>query len=200
MAGYIPIRQKTRDNIKSLLLGVTNANSNVFTNRAEPLMEEETSAVNIYTRDGSPEQTKQFEHEFKRTLQIFIEVLVRKTDIITKPEDESEIITGQIEDRLLPNHSLQYPPPENLQSASPTVTPGDEICDEIFVGNTTEGKTPEGLTDVASLITEYNIRYTYEVQTGAVVSLNTADIRYNLEGTQALADQAHDRIINLQCP
>lgn len=190
---YILIRTKVRDNLVSLLTGNTDAGSNVFSNREEPLFEEETEAINIYTRDGEPDQTRKFENEFKRNLQVFIEVLVRKTTQVTKPEDKAEIITGQIEDIILPNHFLQYPPPVNLQFGSPQ-TPGPIIVDEVQLGMTTEGKTPEGLTDVASLITELKIKYSYEIKVGSVETFNTGDIHYDLEGDQSVADQAHDRI------
>ena len=188
---FVPIRKNVRDVFRSLLLNNTNAADRVFTDRDTPLLEHEVSAIHVYTRDGTPEYSKKYEDQFIRKLQVFAEVLVRKTETVV-PEDEAEIITGQIEDIILPNHYLQDPPPQSLQTP-PLVTPGSIVVDEVQLGMTTEGKTPEGITNIASLITEFIVEYTYYVRTGSAVPFNTADVQYNLEGQQAEADRAHDR-------
>lgn len=193
MAGNLGIRKKVRDNFIALLKNKTNAGGNVFSQRVEPMFDEEIAVINIYTKDDTPQYSRKHEHEFYRQLQGFIEVLVRKTATILIPENEAEIIAGQVENRIFPNEYLQYPPPENIQAGNEG-TPGNEIVDWIQLGITSEGKTPKGLTDVSSMIVEFLCEYSFEVQTGSVEDFNTGDIQYDLNGEQATADQAHDRI------
>ena len=196
MSGGQITRKKIRVNLVALLTSFTDAGTNVFRNRAVPMFSEELSCINIYTRDDVSMLNKRFDWNFDRDVQVFIEILVKKNGESHIPEDDADVIAGQVEDRILPNQLLQYPPPDNIQvgGAGTEGDPGDEIIDSIQLFQVSEEKTPEGLTDVFGLVMEFKATYNYEVLQGNIDPFVTADVRYNIAGEQAEADETHDRI------
>ena len=193
MSGYNGERAKVRDNIVALLRGgyVSVADESINSMRVEPLFDAELESVNVYTRDDVPDRKHKHDVNFERNLGVIIEVLARKTESVPKPEDRADVIMGLIEDRLLPNIHLQYPPPKNLQETDQG-DPGEEIVDRIELGTITEGKLPDGLVDVFGLVMECSVTYNYETKQGIVTPFETADVKYDLEGSQLPDDQAHD--------
>ena len=194
MSGYTGTRKSIRDNVVSLLKGgITGvSDASISSCRAEPMYSEELKAINVYTGEDVCNTNKKYDFEFERTVELRIEIMVRRsTNII--PEDVADAIAGKIEDRLLPNKFLQYPPSENLQIGSEG-DPGTEIIQEIMLQSIGEAKTAEGLEDVYALIMLFSVIYQYETLRGAAVPFETADVMYDLAGEQAVADQAHDTI------
>lgn len=193
MSGYSGTRKLVRDNLKSLLTNFTDAGANVFSFRASAAFPAELPCITIYTKDDVSKLSKKFEHCFKRDLQIFIEILVKKTSVDQIIEDTADIIAGQVENRILPNKFLQFPPPENIQSGSEGI-PGSDILESIELIQIVEAKVPEGLVDVFGLVMEFRGTYEYEIYNGIVTPFETGDIQYDLAGAQNILDQAHDVI------
>ncbi len=191
MSGAQVTRTWVRKNFVSLLTGFTSAGDSVFRGRAVPMFEEELVCINIYTKDDVSRLNKKFETEFPRDLQVFVEILVKKTGKEHYPEDDADVIAGQVEDRILPNYFLQFPPPENLQSGDEG-DEGPKIVESIQLMQVTDDKTPEGLVDVYGLVMEFMSTYRYAIQTGSVDVFAIGNSHYNLAGEQAVADQAED--------
>lgn len=193
MSGYNETRNNVRNNFISLLTDQTAAGKNVFKERAVPLFDKEVSCINIYILSDTPVRDMKIDSNYDRTLSIALEVLVRKTAAIEFPETIADQIVGAIEDRILPNTFLQYPPPNNIQLPGGEGDPGEEILSNIDVVEETFNKTPEGLNDVYGVIMELTGQYHYNKKQGAAVPFVTANIHYDLEGKQAVVDQAEDK-------
>lgn len=196
MSGYQQERKKIRDNVVALLRGgfTPVEDASINTMRVEPMFDTELSCINVYTRDDVPNRNHSHDVNFERQVEVLIEIMTRKTEQALIPEDSADVIAGAVEDRLLPNLHLQYPPPNNIQIGSEG-TPGEEIVDRIELGPISETKVPDGLVDVFGLVIELSVTYNYETKRdfeGNAIPFVTGDVRYNLEGDQEEAEQAHD--------
>lgn len=197
MAGSDYQRVGIRNGVVDLLKGNTDVGNNVFASRATIPYEGETPCILVYILEDYPDENIAESHptNFKRILRLMLEILVQRSTTRNEPMDNADQIAGQCEDILLPNIYLQDPPPNQLQTGGPPYdTPGSELCDNIRLGPLTESKISEGLQDVAGLSAEYLIEYTYERKTGNVDDFDTGDVRYNLAGEQAEADETRDTI------
>lgn len=196
MAGSDNQRMEIRNGIVDLLRGNTDAGNNVFASRATIPFEGEIPCILVFTPEDYPSESITESHptNFSRMIRLVLEILVQRSTSRDEPMDNADQIAGQCEDILLPNIYLQSPPPDRLQAGGPPYdTPGSELCDNIRLGPLTESKIAEGLQDVVGLSAEYVIEYTYQRKTGNVDDFETGDVRYNLEGEQAEADETHDR-------
>ncbi len=193
--GYLDTRKEIRDNLISLLNGKTLAGSDVFSSRATPIYESELQCINIYTPEDIPKLSQKFNHKFEREVLVLIEILVHRNSSSLKPEDKADIIAGQIENRLLPNNYLQYPPPKVLQQADEG-DPGSEIVNYFSLMKMGMSKTAAGSKDLYGIVMEFRTEYSYVVyiNDGNITPFEKAGVHYNLNGDQAAADQAEDLI------
>ena len=194
MSGYGTTRKDLRDNIRLLLLNLTSAGENVFTERVQPLFPEEVSSIVISIISDTPNRQDKIDWNYDRIIVGKIQISVRRTSSIDKPEDVADEIAGLIEDRLLPNIYMQYPPPTTIQLPGGEGDPGSEIVDNFDLQELLFAKTDEGETDVFGINMEFTAIYHYNKKQGSVVPFETANIHYDLEGEQTVADQAEDTI------
>lgn len=193
--GYLDTRKEIRDNLVSLLNGKTLAGSDVFSSRATPIYDGELQCINIYTPEEIPQLSKKFDHKFEREVSVLIEILVRRKTSGLKPEDKADMIAGQIENRLLPNQYLQYPPPKALQQGDEG-DPGKEITNYLSLMKLGMSKTAVGIQDLYGIVMEFRTEYSYVVyiNDGKITPFEKAGAHYDLNGDQAIADQAEDLI------
>ena len=198
MSGYTAERKFIRDTLKALLLNNTNALENVFTSRADPLFKEEISSIVIYTPKDEPQRQNKFDWNFGRKVQVIMDITVQKSETIEFPEDEADLIAGQVENRILTNIHLQNPPPKAIQIPSPgdEGDPGNEIVDRIELIDVSMTKVADGIADTSGIQMEFEAIYHYETLQGSIDPFEIANIHYNLSGQQKVVDQAED-IVNL---
>lgn len=115
------------------------ANGRVYENRMKALWEVELPAANIYTRNESAEIFNQGPREYKRTLNLLIDVVVKADDNVDDTVDE---LTRKIEKALFINETLDG-------VVSDTVLGDTEI--ELDV----EGRNPIAVARMTWVVTYY---------------------------------------------
>ncbi|MDX1602014.1 MAG: hypothetical protein R3209_03020 [Salinimicrobium sediminis] len=148
--------------MKSLLLGNTDAGSNIFISRVNKAFIEELPGIFIYTISDTPKQTSKTMTNFDRVCINHIEILVPEISESQTIQDEADIIAGQVEDILLPNMFLQYPPPPANSYAVPTPpAAGPKIVNSIQVTDTQMARVDDTLEDVYGITLEITTEYYY---------------------------------------
>lgn len=104
-------KKAIRDTVKALLLGNTDADDKVYTSRINKAFLEELPGIFIWTPRDTPQSTRKMDQDYNRICEVKIAVIVAEENESQVIQDEVDIITGQIEDLLLPNIYLQNPPP-----------------------------------------------------------------------------------------
>ena len=196
MSGYLDTRKRVRNNLVNLLKGFTAAEDRVFSTRATPIFEDEADCINIYVTSDTPKPNKSYDWNFKRHLSIYIEILSRFVKESELAEDKADQIAGHVENRILPNQPLQFPPARKLQETDEG-DPGEVILDSISLVDVACNKTPEGLTDVYGIVLEFMGIYEYETYvpvSNRITPFETAGVTYDLEAKQEIAEQARDEL------
>lgn len=80
-------RKAIRDQVKELLLGKTDVGERVFSNPSNPTWAEELPVILIRSLSESTEKYAEAPREFKRDLQILVEIIVQGQEDGTCPED-----------------------------------------------------------------------------------------------------------------
>jgi hypothetical protein len=177
-------RQAIREAIKAQLIGTpptfaTAARDRVFKSREAPLRVAELPAINIYTDSEpvDPDSGNSAPRELKRTAVIAVEGWVVASDDV---DDRLDDLALEIETAMDQDLNL-------------TDTAFDSVLVSTEIGINPKGERPMGCVHM-----EFAVTYHTQIRTVAPVALfDTADIRVSLDGTQALDDQAHDLVTDI---
>jgi len=146
----------------------------VFENRMKPMWEVEMPAANIYTKNESAEIFNVAPREYKRTLNLFLDVYVKADDAA---DDTIDLLTRKIEKALFVNETLDDVVSDTVLGDTEieldvdgrsvqalarmtwvityfTFAPGDEASAGLddFVTAHTEMKPAPGLTDTPKIV------------------------------------------------
>lgn len=171
-------RKLIRHAVVTQLTGATAAGARVFKARMVPFKQGELPAVAVYTPDEEIETTRSTApRELERALQLVVEVVTASgspSDVDDSADDLSEQVEAAID-------------------ADPTLdgTATDTILARVESDVFSESGKNHGLVRLT-----FTVFYeTYAPMTApAADDFVTADIRHNLNGEQASADQANDRL------
>ena len=188
------IRIKVRDNLENLLKDLVN-DVPVYVQREIPLADDESDAINIIMLEDESEPSRKIDMRYPRNIDVSIDIFCRKLTSTDKPQDRGDTIAGLVENRILPNVFLQFPPPKHLQDPNNLEgTPGEKIVQCVSPGIVELNKVYSGLNDAVGLSINLSIEYTYEVQESYSVLCNNIHVTYNQNGTQADPDTVKDII------
>lgn len=171
-------RKLIRQSAVDRLVGVTAAGARVFKARQVPFKQSELPALAVYTPDEEVETTRSTApRELERTLQLVVEAMTESgtpSDVDDAADDLSEQVEAAID-------------------ADPTLagTATDTLLARVESDVFSESGKNHGLVRMTFMV----FYETYAPMTAPVADdFETADIRHNLNGAQAPADQANDRV------
>lgn len=169
-------RKLIRQAVVTQLTGVTSAEARVFKARTVPFKQAELPALAVYTPDEEVETTRSTApRELERTLQLVVEG-VTASGSPSDVDDTADDLSAQVEAALDADTTLNGTATDTLLT---------RVESDVF----SESGKNHGLVRMT-----FTVFYeTYAPMTApAADDFNTADIRHNLNGAQAPADQAED--------
>lgn len=175
-------RQAIREAVKAQLLNRTAAGARVFESRTVPFQRLELPAIAVYTLSESVEIEGTAPRELKRTMELAIEAHVSvRPD--TTVDDALDALAEEIERAMHADQTLGG-------------TAGDAVLSSTDVGISAEGNRPTGVVGLTYSVTYRT--YAPEASDVSLDDLNTADIKYSLENAVNPANQAEDKLQNLE--
>lgn len=183
-------RKLIRDEVERRLKeAATAAGVRIYTNRATPLQDDRTlyPCILLYTLQDSTELRTEEPREYRRDMALAIELIAGQPDDDT--DDTLDALAVEVE-AVMAGAMADY-----LQAPS-----GDCLVADLQLGDSKLGLTEQGALYFSSLRIEYTATYLQHMpgeDSQALDELDTVAIDYNLEGAQALEDQAKDTLTRL---
>lgn len=174
-------RTLIRNAVKALLLNHTDAGTRVHTTQLIPWQRSELPAASIYTLEESSDNQQTGPRSYKRELQLVVEIGIEAVE--TGMDDALDNLADQVERAMAVDYTLG-----NLAEDCTLVQSEMEI--------TVLGKRELGFMRLGYVVTYYTDMV--DLAPATLDDFDTADIHYNLENSQAVADQAHDLVIDLE--
>ncbi len=169
-------RKEIRDKIVSLLVGKTDASSNIFPSRVHPVEEQTLPSIQVYANSEGSEIWQEAPREYERKLSLSIQITAKADDAL---EDVLDQIAIQVEDVLRQDHTL------------------GELCRDVILTGTELTLNQNGDNLIGSCNVTYDVLY-YTLAVADMIpengynDLNTMDIKYRQPTTPQGQDDAED--------
>src|SRR5262249_8060575 len=131
-------RKQIRDKVVSLLIGKTDASSNVFPSRVRPIEEPILPTIQVYANSETSEIWQEAPREYERKLSLSVQITAKADDSL---EDVLDQIALQVEDALRQDHTL------------------GESCRDVVLTGTELTLNQNGNTLIGSCVITYDILY-----------------------------------------
>jgi hypothetical protein len=185
-------RKKIRQAIKALLLDNTPAGARVWTNRPNPLSQRpgqqsassQLPAILIYTRSEDSEVFNESPRQYKRTVEVVVEIAAAMNDDI---DDTLDDYAQTVENLILLDDRLGTDPDDA----------GEYVADGTELTRSSMTIVDGGEIPIGAAILSFDVMYYTFHPADAEPELDDfeiASINYNLSGDQDEADQAKDVI------
>lgn len=149
-------RRAIREAVRGHLLNATNAGANVYSNLSTRHWREDLPQIAIYTRSEEIEIFSESPREYKRTIELAVEIIAQGNELPNESDGETcenqlDAIAEQVEDILEANETLGDIEIEDGSSC--------KIADELRLNNIEFDFTGEGEQPTGSVRLVYNVVY-----------------------------------------
>jgi hypothetical protein len=176
-------RKSLRDAVVAALKAAsTSAGDNVFPTRVAPYKQDDLPVIAVYTLDEDSDDRQTAPREYKRTIRMVVAGVVQAG---TNVDDAMDALDLEIEEAMDPDPTFGH------------------VCADSVMRTTKTDLDERGAKPVGILAKTYDVTLYTDARMPADSTLDdlaTVDARYSLGGTQATADQAEDKVEDLDAP
>lgn len=131
-------RKQIRAAFKQLLTGISGVNSNVFASRSRQVWPEELPAILVYTRTETAEIYIDAPREYKRTLQLAVEIIAKGDENVDEALDN---LCQEVERRVFQDETL------------------NDLVSDTILSDTEIDFVPDGEQPVGAARITFNVEY-----------------------------------------